>query len=191
MSLSKSEDQTEISIDVPREEKNNVPHGGKNIDSYVLSPNMKCIGTLSKEDKSIVVWSITNELIVNYDNSLNISDLEHALNTDKFCKKPDFNFENIFESIYDDPLLGISNCKQVIIKLSDDDFAIDFAIIDIRTKLRQILIVQGLEEWTNGVFFLENEDLELSNMGLIIEPISFQNQILMKNRNGHVKIVLQ
>ncbi|RIB04598.1 hypothetical protein C2G38_668177 [Gigaspora rosea] len=106
--------KSEISIDVPREEKNNVPHGGKKFDRYVLSPNMKCIASISYEDKSIVVWSITDELIVNYDSSLNVNDLEHALNTDKFCKTPDFNFKKIY------PLLGISDCKQNEIKAKID-----------------------------------------------------------------------
>ncbi|RIB08595.1 hypothetical protein C2G38_336997 [Gigaspora rosea] len=119
---------------------------------------MKCIATFSEEDESIVVWSITNELMVNYDSSLNINDLEHALNTDKFCKMPDYNFKKIFDGD-SDVLLGISNCKQVIIRLSDYGFAIDFAIIDIRTKLRQILNAQGLKGETKSVAFLENEDL--------------------------------
>ncbi|KAF0464946.1 transient receptor potential cation channel subfamily a member 1-like [Gigaspora margarita] len=145
MSSSKSEDQTEISIDVPRD-----------------------IATLSKEDKSIVVWSITDELIVNYDNSLNVNDLERALNNDKFCKVPDLNFEDILESEFYDPLLGMSNCKHVIIRLSEDefgeiDYAFDFAIIDIRTKLRQILIAQGLEGRAISATFLENEDLTCKN----------------------------
>ncbi|KAF0543990.1 transient receptor potential cation channel subfamily a member 1-like [Gigaspora margarita] len=157
MSSSKSDDQTEISIDVLREEKSNVPHGGKKIDRYVLSPNMKCIASSSEEDKSIVVWSITDELIVNYGSSLNVNDLERALNTDKFCKKLDFNFEDILRNSCN--LLGISNCKQVIIALNEYDFVIDFAIIDIRTKSRQILIVQGLEGRTESVAFLENKDL--------------------------------
>ncbi|RIB12776.1 hypothetical protein C2G38_2041546 [Gigaspora rosea] len=168
-----SSDQTEISIDVPRKEKYNFLHEGKKIDKYVLSPNMKCIATLSKEDKSIAVWSITDEIIVNYDNSINVNDLEHALSTDKFCKLPGFKYENIFEKVVDGVLLGISDCKQVIIKL-ENSFAkyrifilqlilfILTAIIDIRTKLRQKLIAQGLEDLegrTKYVAFLENEDL--------------------------------
>ncbi|RIB04600.1 hypothetical protein C2G38_2254291 [Gigaspora rosea] len=179
MNSSKSEDQTEISIDVPREEKNNVPHGGKKIDRYVLSPNMKCIASESYEDKSFVVWSITDELIVNYDSSLNVNDLEHALNTDKFCKTPDFNFENTFYR----QLLGISNCKQVIIKLFDFNFAIDFAIIDIRTKLRQILTAQGLEGETKSVAFLENEDLVVIKLRPVYRGYIFSKS----NINGKQK----
>ncbi|KAF0558433.1 transient receptor potential cation channel subfamily a member 1-like [Gigaspora margarita] len=181
MSSSKSEDQTEISIDVSREEKNNVPHGGKKIDNYVLSPNMKCIATLSEEDKSIVVWSITDELNVNYESSLNVNDLEHALNTDNFCKKPGFNFEIIFDE--PDVLVGISNYKQVIIRLSGVDFVIDFAIIDIRTKLRQILLAQGLEGWTKRVAFLENEDLVVIKLRPVYRAYIFSKP----NINGKQK----
>ncbi|KAF0558405.1 hypothetical protein F8M41_009296 [Gigaspora margarita] len=173
MSSSKSEDQTEISID-------NTPHGGNKIDRYVLSPNMKCIATISKNDKSIVVWSISDELIVNYDSSLNVNDLEHALNTDNFCKMPDYNFENIF--YYSDVLLGISNCKQVIIKLFHG-FAIDFAIIDIRTKLKQILIAQGLEGLTESVAFLENEDLVIIKLWPVYRAYIFSKP----NINGKQK----
>ncbi|KAF0536658.1 transient receptor potential cation channel subfamily a member 1-like [Gigaspora margarita] len=179
MSSSISEDQTEISIDVPRED---IPHGGKKIHSYVLSPNKKCIATLSKEDISIVVWSITDELIVNYDSSLNV---KLALNTDKFCKKQDFNYENTFEDVLYDVLLGISNCKQVIIRLSYKDFVIDFAIIDIRTKLRQILIAQGLEglEVHAGVAFLENDDLVIITRQPIYRAYIFSKS----NINGKQK----
>ncbi|RIB25768.1 hypothetical protein C2G38_411928 [Gigaspora rosea] len=144
---------------------------------------MKCIATLSTKDISIVVWSITNELIVNYESSLNVNDLEHALNTDKFCKVPDLNFENIFENIFGDGLLGVSNCKQVIIRLSDDDFAINFAIIDIKTKLRQILISQGLEGWTESVAFLENGDLVV----IKLQPV-YRAYIFSKSKiNGKQK----
>ncbi|KAF0558435.1 hypothetical protein F8M41_009325 [Gigaspora margarita] len=191
MSSSKSEDQTEISIDVPREEKNKVPHGGKKIDEYVLSPNMKCIATFSKEDKSIVAWSITDELIVNYDNSLNVNDLERALNTDKLCKKPDFNYENIFENIYGDVLLGISNCQQVIIQLSYDDFAIGFAIIDIRTKLRQILIAQGLEGLTYCVAFLENEDLVIIKFWPVYRAYIFSKSNINEKQKWTCKNIIE
>ncbi|KAF0449992.1 transient receptor potential cation channel subfamily a member 1-like [Gigaspora margarita] len=45
-SLYGDQDQTKISIDVP--------HGGRKINKYILSPKMNCIATLSEEDKSIV-----------------------------------------------------------------------------------------------------------------------------------------
>ncbi|RIB02324.1 hypothetical protein C2G38_891667 [Gigaspora rosea] len=64
--------------------KKDFPHGGKEITYYVLSPNMQCIATGSNEDGSIVVWTITKDLIVKYDNSLNANDLERALSADKF-----------------------------------------------------------------------------------------------------------
>ncbi|RIB19436.1 hypothetical protein C2G38_1265967 [Gigaspora rosea] len=150
---------------------------------------MKCIATFSKEDKSIVIWSITNELIVNYDSSLNVNDLEHALNVDKFCKKPNFNYENIFKK-YVDVLLGVSDYKQVIIGLKKDiflataiEFAIDFAIIDIRTKLRQILIAQGLEGRTEGVCFLENNDLVVIKLKPVYRAYIFSKP----NINGKQK----
>ncbi|CAG8471070.1 3214_t:CDS:2 [Cetraspora pellucida] len=140
MSSSKSEDQdqTKILID-------DVPHGGKPIDSYVVSPNMECIATLSKRDKSIVVWIVTKtftkDLIVEYDSSLNFNDLERALNTDEFCKNPEFKFENLFEYKV---LAGISDCKHVIIQVGSD-FKMNF----------------GLEGRIRGIAFLENGDLAI------------------------------
>ncbi|KAF0427528.1 hypothetical protein F8M41_006009 [Gigaspora margarita] len=158
--LSGDQAQTEILIDDMNEEKNDVPHGGKKIDKYVFSPNMQCIATLSTKDKSIIVWTITkniiNELNVKNDSSLNDNDLELALNTDK---KSDFKFEGLFSST---KLVGISDCKQVIIKLYANYFNLDFAIIDSTTKLRQILNAQvGLVEWAHDIAFLENGDLAI------------------------------
>ncbi|CAG8439112.1 14821_t:CDS:2 [Cetraspora pellucida] len=139
MSSSKSEeplngdqDQAEISIDV-------LPHGGKKINEYVLSPNMHSIATLSEEDKSIVVWSITEELAVKYDSSLTISDLKHPFDT--------YEFES-------NKLIGISDCKQVILRLDN------LVIIDVATKSGQILSAQGLKEWAS-IDFLENGDLAI------------------------------
>ncbi|KAF0470319.1 hypothetical protein F8M41_025387 [Gigaspora margarita] len=173
--LSGDQDQPEILIHSNSHgENNDVPHDGKKIDKYVLSPNMECIATLSKEDKSIFVWTITKtitkELIVKYDSSLDVNVLECALNTDKLCKKPDFNFEDLF---FPGRLIGISDCKHVIIKLDSLDFEIDFAIIDITTKLRQRLVAQGLEDriekfsvldvvrGAESISFLENGDLAI------------------------------
>ncbi|CAG8692982.1 2824_t:CDS:2, partial [Cetraspora pellucida] len=163
MCSSKSEeDQTEILIDdIPHD----VPHGGKKIDSYFVSPNMECIATLSKEDKSIVVWIVTKtftkDLIVKYDCSLNVNDLEFALKTDKFCKNHEFKFEILFSYA----LAGISDCKHVIINFGylAEIFENGFAIIDITTKLRQILSAQGLEERTYvySIAFLENGSLAI------------------------------
>ncbi|CAG8490982.1 11009_t:CDS:2 [Cetraspora pellucida] len=166
MSSSKSEDQdqTEILIDdVPHEEKNEVPHGGKKIDKYIVSPNIECIVTLSKEDKSIVVWTVTKtftkDLIVKYDCSLNFNDLERALNFDSFCKNPDFKFESLFSDYR--TLAGISDCKHVIIRVGTNDFEMNFAIIDITTQLRQVLSAQGLEGYIDSIAFLENGDLAI------------------------------
>src|SRR6185437_14961325 len=105
--------------------KNDVPHGGKEINHYVLSTNMQCIATISVEDKSIVVWTITKELIVKYDNSLNVNDLERALNADKLCKNSDYKFENL---IRPSCLRGVSDCKPVILLLHLDphEFFDDF-----------------------------------------------------------------
>ncbi|KAF0449993.1 transient receptor potential cation channel subfamily a member 1-like [Gigaspora margarita] len=139
MSSSKSEksqnddqDQTKIPIDVP--------HGGRKIDKYILSPKKNCIATLSEEDKSIVVWTITAKLAVKYDNSLSISDLKHPFNTYEFKSNK---------------LLGISDCKQVILRL----ISYEHAIIDVVTKSGQILSAQGLKGMAYPVVFLENGDL--------------------------------
>ncbi|KAF0337029.1 hypothetical protein F8M41_016565 [Gigaspora margarita] len=124
---------------------------------------MQCIATLSKEDKSIVIWTITEELIFKYANSLNANNLEHALNTENIVKS-DFKFESIFlSSLFEDlnnALTGISDCKQVIIELNYSYFEFDFAIIDITTKSSQILSAHGLElERREKLAFLENSDL--------------------------------
>ncbi|CAG8511802.1 18115_t:CDS:2, partial [Cetraspora pellucida] len=165
MSSSRSEDQdqTEILIDdVLHGEKNKVPHGGKKIDKYVVSPNMACIATLSCKDKSIVVWIVTKTFtkdpVVKYDSSLNVNDLECALNSDNFCKDPDFKFESLFS---DYELAGISDCKHVILILNINYFEMDFAIIDTTTKLRQTLSAQGLEGYIDSIAFLENGDLAI------------------------------
>ncbi|CAG8645117.1 4655_t:CDS:2, partial [Cetraspora pellucida] len=148
-SQSGDQNQTKVLID------EDVPHGGKKIDKYVLSPNMECIATLNEEDKSIVVWTITKtftkDLIVKYDNSLNVNDLKDTLSDD------------VYKISYLS-LRGISDCKHVIIKASVDNYKNDTAIIDATTKLRQILIAQGSEGFGNigypeNIAFLENGDL--------------------------------
>ncbi|KAF0520414.1 hypothetical protein F8M41_016344 [Gigaspora margarita] len=159
-SLSGDQDQTKILIDdVLHGDKNDVPHGGQEINLYFLSPNMQYIATVSREDKSLIVWTITKDLIIKYDNSLNGNDLVRALNADKFCKNPDFKIETLIHPFY---MGGISDCKQVIItRLNPEFFEFDFAIFDITTKSRQILSAQGLEVGKSHMFFLENGDLAI------------------------------
>ncbi|KAF0509353.1 hypothetical protein F8M41_018592 [Gigaspora margarita] len=139
----KDQDQTKISIDVP--------HGGMKISQYVFSLNLQYIATLSKEDESIVGWIITKDLTIEYDNSIKAEDLRFMLNIDKNAHKL---FRKIFGE-YNDALIGISNCKQVILKI-EDYLGFDFEIIDIKTKSRQILNAQGLKGKIANIAFLEN-----------------------------------
>ncbi|RIB28995.1 hypothetical protein C2G38_2239200, partial [Gigaspora rosea] len=189
--LSGDQDQPEILIDSNQHgEKNVVPHGGKKIDELVLSPNMECIATLSIDDKSIIVWTIsktiTKELIVKYDSSLGVNDLERTLNADKFCKKPDINFEDLF---LPRSLIGTSDCKHIIIEIYSSYFEMNFAIIDTTTKLRQRLIAQGLEQIAlpvNGAesrSFLENGDLAI----LKVKPVYRVYIFSKSNPNGKHK----
>ncbi|RIB22239.1 hypothetical protein C2G38_2033726 [Gigaspora rosea] len=102
MSSSKSEeplndDQIQTMISIDDQHEPHELHGGKKINQYVLSPNKHCIATCSEEDKSIFVWTITEELIVKYHNSLNINDI------------------NGFERVSYFTLKGISDCKQVML----------------------------------------------------------------------------
>ncbi|RIB16596.1 hypothetical protein C2G38_1498531 [Gigaspora rosea] len=79
------------------------PHRGKKISKYVFSLNMQYIVTWSFDDKSIVGWSVTNDLSndlsIEHINSLNTDDLKSLLNTN------DFRFH----------LKKVSDCKQYII----------------------------------------------------------------------------
>ncbi|RIB22916.1 hypothetical protein C2G38_2172654 [Gigaspora rosea] len=147
-SLNGDQDQTKIPIDIP--------HGGKKINKYILSPNMNCIATLSEEDKSIVVWTITDELAVKYDNSLSISDLKHSFSTYEFKS---------------DKLIGISDCKQFIL----------IAIIDVATKSGQILSAQGLKGWASPVSFLEN-----GNLVIIKENPVYRAYIFSKSKSDGI-----
>ncbi|KAF0448581.1 transient receptor potential cation channel subfamily a member 1-like [Gigaspora margarita] len=146
--LNDNQDQAKILIDDPN------PHGGKKIVKYVLSPNMHYIATLSVEDESIVVWTITKELVVKYDNSLNANDLKIALNKFKKTFKSSESVSNLkFEDAFiSRNFIGISNCKQVLLQSINIYGEFYYAIIDITTKLLQIL-----KGYT--IAFLENEDL--------------------------------
>ncbi|KAF0464556.1 hypothetical protein F8M41_026510 [Gigaspora margarita] len=133
--------------------EDHTPHRGKKISKYVFSLNMQYIVTWSKDDQSIVGWSITNdlsnELSIEPINSLNTDDLKSLLNTDHL---------EYFS------LKRASDCKQFIILRS---MMHEFAVIDITNKSRQILNVQGLknsilDNYADDIAFLENGDLAIA-----------------------------
>ncbi|KAF0522447.1 hypothetical protein F8M41_015550 [Gigaspora margarita] len=135
--------------------EDHTPHRGKNIDEYVFSPNMQYVVTWSVNDKSIVGWSITNDLSNDLSiepiNSLNTDELKSLLNTDDLDK---FRLKRA------------SDCKQFIILYVG---YIKFAVIDITTKSRQILNVQGLkdnelDQGNDDIAFLENGDLAIAKV---------------------------
>ncbi|KAF0559045.1 transient receptor potential cation channel subfamily a member 1-like [Gigaspora margarita] len=139
------QDQTAILID-------DAPHRGKRIDKYVFSPNMQYIATWSEDDKSIVGWTVSDELIVKSDSSVNSDHLKDIFNTD--------NLENVLRlSKLINRLIGVSNCKQIALLLDERDDPYNFEIIDIVTKSRQILNAQGLKGMIDRLTFLENGEL--------------------------------
>ncbi|KAF0459569.1 transient receptor potential cation channel subfamily a member 1-like [Gigaspora margarita] len=136
--------------------EDHTPHRGKNIDEYVFSLNMQYIVTWSKDDQSIVGWSITNDLSNDLSiepiNSLNTDDLKSLLNTD--------NIPYI-------QLKRASDCKQFIILYFESVKFPKFAVIDITTKSRQILNAQGLKDNKlndnmDDIAFLKNGDLAIA-----------------------------
>ncbi|KAF0540706.1 transient receptor potential cation channel subfamily a member 1-like [Gigaspora margarita] len=135
-------------------QSSNAPHGGKKIHEFAFSPDMKYFVTWSDENKSIFGWTITEEheeLKLEFDNSISSEELKNiVLKSDKQKYK---------ETIYS--LIGVSNCKQIILKIHRED-PYDFEIIDITTKLRQELKAQGLKGWTSSITFLEDGDLAIA-----------------------------
>ncbi|KAF0558233.1 transient receptor potential cation channel subfamily a member 1-like [Gigaspora margarita] len=161
--MSSSNSEVSISMDDAQHKGTEInPHEGKEISNYVFSPRMQNIATLSEEDKSIVVWTITEELIVKYDNTLVANDFKNVLNASKFGGSfSDFRFEDIFAR-HKNTSIDISDYKQIILKLKrHDDFSFDFVLIDTTTKSRQILSAQGLTETIASIAFLKKGDLTI------------------------------
>ncbi|KAF0384962.1 transient receptor potential cation channel subfamily a member 1 isoform x2 [Gigaspora margarita] len=147
--LIEEQDQTTILI-------NDTPYRGKKINKYVFSPNMKYIATWSEDDKSIVGWTVSEELIIEPDHSIDTDLLKNILNTDKL--------ENIlrYAKIEFSGLIGVSNFKHIALFLNERNGPYNFEIIDITTKSRQILRAQGLKgkiDHSQNITFLENDDL--------------------------------
>ncbi|KAF0551560.1 transient receptor potential cation channel subfamily a member 1-like [Gigaspora margarita] len=145
---SRSEDlRIDMDEDASHREKRNFnePHEGKKIFKYVISPNMQYIVTLSIEDRSIVGWAITEELELEFDKSINFEELKNI---------------TVLEGVVD--LIGVTNCKQIILNIFKSD-TYGFEIIDITTKSRQELNAQGLKgyfnEFNDSATFLENGNL--------------------------------
>ncbi|KAF0388241.1 transient receptor potential cation channel subfamily a member 1-like [Gigaspora margarita] len=143
------------------------PHREKEISQYVCSPNMQYIATWSRNDHSIVGWSITNdlsnELSIGPINSLNTDDLKTLLNTDDFKQIS---------------LKSASDCKQFIILYFVYEAYYNFAVIDITTKSRQILNVQGLKDnklykYTDDITFLENGYLAIAKANPVYRAYIF------------------
>ncbi|RIB19857.1 hypothetical protein C2G38_1235974 [Gigaspora rosea] len=140
-------------------------HRGKEISEYVFSPNMQYMVTWSKDDQSIVGWSITNDLLNDLSiepiNSLNTYELKSLLNTDDI-KNPH--------------LKGASDCKQFIILWFGRSK--EFAVIDITNKSRQILNAQGLknnilDRYKEDIVFLENGDLAIAKKNPVYRAYIF------------------
>ncbi|RIB05665.1 hypothetical protein C2G38_576680 [Gigaspora rosea] len=147
--LIEDQDQTTILI-------NDTPHRGKKINKYVFSPNMKYIATWNDDDKSIVGWTVSEELIIEPDYSIDTNLLKNILNTDKL--------ENIlrYAKFEFSGLIGVSNFKHIALFLNERNGPYNFEIIDITTKSRQILKAQGLKgkiDHSQNITFLENDDL--------------------------------
>ncbi|RIB23015.1 hypothetical protein C2G38_915428 [Gigaspora rosea] len=85
------QDQEQIKISIDNPHNGERIHNGKGVDEYIFSPKMQYLATWSKEDKSIIVWTIKNELIIEYEYSLNDDDIKYH------------------------ELAGISDCKQIIL----------------------------------------------------------------------------
>ncbi|RIB05669.1 hypothetical protein C2G38_2219030 [Gigaspora rosea] len=106
---------------------------------------MQYIVTWSYEDQSFVGWVITEDLELKFDKLINSEELDYIIG---------------LEDVGD--LVGVSNCIQIILEIYRDD-PYSFEIIDITTKSRQELNVQGLKESfdedEDSATFLENEDL--------------------------------
>ncbi|KAF0416730.1 transient receptor potential cation channel subfamily a member 1-like [Gigaspora margarita] len=147
MGSSRSEELL-IEVDAPH------PHGGKKISDYVFSPNMQYIVTWSREDQSIVGWTITKDLQLKYDNSINSEELKKIIGL-----KPNITKFELKAIAY--RLKGVSDCKQVILDLARSD-PYDFEIIDITTKSRQVLNAPGLKGHMYLSTFLDNGDLAIS-----------------------------
>ncbi|KAF0459573.1 wd-40 repeat protein [Gigaspora margarita] len=152
--------------------EDHTPHREKEISQYVFSLNMQYIVTWSKDDESIVGWSITNDLSNDLSiepiNSLNTDDLKSLLNN------------NVFEIFH---LKRASDCKRFIILYPM--YNEEFAVIDITTKSRQILNVQGLKEnqlsYHDDIAFLENGDLAIAkgepvNRAYIFSKLKFNDK---------------
>lgn len=112
MSSSKSEEQ-QIQISISIDE----PHGGKQISDYVFSPNMQYIATLSSKDQSIIGWTITKELTIEYGNSISADDLKSVLNT-REGMFPGSTLDYVLAG-YRKPLEGVSECEQIILSLDN------------------------------------------------------------------------
>ncbi|KAF0526861.1 wd-40 repeat protein [Gigaspora margarita] len=188
MSSSKSEEQ-QIQISISIDE----PHGGKRISDYVFSPNMQYIATLSSKDQSIIGWTITKELTIEYGNSISADDLKSVLNTrEEMFPRPTLDY---VLAEYRKPLVGVSECGQIILNLENySGFfgkyseVIAFEIIDITTKSRQILSAQGLIGTAASIAFLKNGCLIIISPSLDYRAHVFLKSKSSANINGHAKI---
>ncbi|KAF0408463.1 transient receptor potential cation channel subfamily a member 1-like [Gigaspora margarita] len=120
---------------------------------------MQFIATWSDEDKSIVGWTIMEELTEELTEKPTPKPY-YSINIDEFRSifYP-INQDKLRSMLKEDALIGVSNHKQVILKIDRDD-PYNFEIIDIKSKSRQILNnVQGLKGIIDNITFLENGEL--------------------------------
>ncbi|RIB08179.1 hypothetical protein C2G38_2111752 [Gigaspora rosea] len=115
---------------------------------------MQYIVTWSREDQSAVGWTITKELKLEYDNSINAEELKKIIGLKPNISK--FEFKAMTYGINE-----VSNCKQIILDLARSD-PYSFEIIDITTKSRQLLNAPGLKGIMSYYAFFENGDLAIA-----------------------------
>lgn len=158
-----------VSVEINDPQREN-PHNGKKISKYIFSPDMKYVVTWSEDDKSIIGWTITEKLNLEFDNSINAEELEKIV----------FNH-------YIHTLIGVSNYKQII--LFADPYG--FEIIDISTKSRQVLNAQGLKGVIANIIFLENGELAIVKEYPVYRVYIFsKSKNPMSNNNGYARMSL-
>ncbi|CAG8439640.1 11897_t:CDS:2 [Acaulospora morrowiae] len=120
-------DEPEIKVDIP---KPGIHHGGKNVDSIVVSPNRRYAATWSEADKSIVGWSfIKGQSELQFEATASL--------------REDFGDEFSL-----DELVTVSDFGHVAIRVKrNDKNPVNFEIINLATKRRLELKAPDIDEF--------------------------------------------